>query len=123
MEVLPREAEHQCQGDHTERLLAIADAMDVLSGKWKIQLIGILMFKGKMRFGELHRNVRGIGAKMLSKELQNLEANQIITRTVVQTRPITVEYEITDYGRSLEEAVNSIVGWGLKHRKRIMDRQ
>lgn len=105
---------------HRERLLAIADAMDVLNGKWKIQLIGILLFKGKMRFGELIKHIEGIGAKMLSKELQNLEANQIITRTVLQTKPITVEYEITEYGKSLEETICSIVNWGSKHRKKIM---
>ncbi|HRI78771.1 MAG TPA: helix-turn-helix domain-containing protein [Cyclobacteriaceae bacterium] len=111
--------EHAC-GDHHERLLAITDAMDILHGKWKIQLIGILLFKGKMRFGELLRNVRGIGAKMLSKELQNLEANKIITRRVLQTKPITVEYEITRYGKSLEPTITSIVDWGMNHRKKIM---
>src|ERR1041385_7784556 len=111
--------EHQC-GDHQQRLLAINDAMDVLSGKWKIQLLGLLLFKGKMRFMELLRHLDGIGAKMLSKELQNLEANQIITRTVMHTKPVTVEYEVTDYGRSLEEVILSIVDWGMNHRKKIM---
>jgi DNA-binding HxlR family transcriptional regulator len=113
--------EHQCSGvDHQQRLLAINDAMDVISGKWKIQLMGLLLFKGKMRFMELLRHLDGIGAKMLSKELQNLEANQIITRTVMHTKPITVEYEVTEYGRSLEEVIFSIVDWGMNHRKRIM---
>lgn len=111
--------DHQC-GDHHDKMLAIADAMDVLNGKWKIQLIGLLLFKGKMRFGELLRNINGIGAKMLSKELQNLEANQIITRTVLQTKPITVEYEITEYGKTLEETICNIVDWGTKHRRKIM---
>jgi DNA-binding HxlR family transcriptional regulator len=111
--------EHEC-GDHTERLLAINDAMDVLSGKWKIQLMGLLLFKGKLRFMELLRHLDGIGAKMLSKELQNLEANQIITRTVLQTKPVTVEYEVTPYGRSLEKVILSIVDWGMNHRKKIM---
>ena len=111
--------ENNC-GDHHERLLAITDAMDILQGRWKIQLIGLLLFKGKMRFGELHKHVRGIGAKMLSKELQNLEANKIVTRTVLQTKPITVEYEITRYGKSLEKTITSIVDFGKNHRKQIM---
>lgn len=115
----PPTKEHPC-GDHHERLLAINDAMDVLSGKWKIQLMGLLLFKGKMRFMELLRHLDGIGAKMLSKELQNLEANQIITRTVLQTKPVTVEYEVTPYGRSLEAVILSIVDWGMNHRKKIM---
>jgi len=117
-EPLPKE--HDC-GDNRERLLAINDAMDVLSGKWKIQLIGLLIFQGKMRFMELLRHLEGIGAKMLSKELQNLEANQIITRTVLQTKPVTVEYEITPYGKSLQEVIISICNWGINHRKKIMN--
>jgi DNA-binding HxlR family transcriptional regulator len=111
--------QHTCDNYH-DKLLAIADAMDVLNGKWKIQVIGCLLFKGKMRFGELLRSVDGIGAKMLSKELQTLEANQIITRTVLQTKPITVEYEITEYGKTLEETISTIVMWGTNHRKQIM---
>jgi DNA-binding HxlR family transcriptional regulator len=117
----PSTPEHACDsGDHTQRLLGMRDAMDILSGKWKIQIIAVLLFKGKMRFMDLLRVVDGIGAKMLSKELQDLETNQLITRTVRNTKPITVEYEITRYGRTLEKIVTEIVGWGIDHRKKIM---
>jgi DNA-binding HxlR family transcriptional regulator len=113
--------EHECDsGDYTQRLMGMRDAMDILSGKWKIQIIAVLLFKGKMRFMDLLRVVDGIGAKMLSKELQDLETNQLITRTVRNTKPITVEYEITHYGRTLEKIVTEIVGWGIDHRKKIM---
>jgi len=117
----PTDIEHHCnEGDHTQRLLGMRDAMDILSGKWKIQIIAVLLFKGKMRFMDLLRVVDGIGAKMLSKELQDLEANQLITRTVCDTKPITVEYEITPYGYTLQNIVTEIVGWGIEHRKKIM---
>lgn len=106
--------------DHHHRILAIQDAMAVLSGKWKILILGCLSFKGKQRFTELLRGVGGIRAKMLSKELQELEANQLITRTVKQTKPLTVEYEITDYGHTLERLIIEIVNWGTAHRERIM---
>jgi len=113
--------EHACDsGDHAQRLMGMRDAMDILSGKWKIQIIAVLLFKGKMRFMDLLRVVDGIGAKMLSKELQDLEMNQLITRTVRNTKPITVEYEITPYGQTLEKIVTEIVGWGTEHRKTIM---
>lgn len=116
-----RTSEDGCTHDaHQQRVLAIRDAMDVLSGKWKILLIGVLLFKGKMRFMELLRHLDGIGAKMLSKELQDLEANQLVTRTVLQTKPITVEYEVTPYGRTLEQVVLEILSWGVSHRERIM---
>jgi DNA-binding HxlR family transcriptional regulator len=96
------------------------DAMDVLRGKWKIQIIGTLLFGGRMRFMDLMREVNGIAAKMLSKELQDLETHQLITRTVMETKPITVEYEITPYGRSLEKVIVEIVHWGYEHRKEMM---
>jgi DNA-binding HxlR family transcriptional regulator len=109
-----------CKGELREKLLGMRDAMEVLSGKWKIQLIGTLLFGGKMRFMDLLREVEGIGAKMLSKELQDLEMNQLVKRTVKETKPITVEYEITEYGKSLEPMVSGIVEWGSEHRRRIM---
>lgn len=111
--------EAHCE-DHTHRILAMRDAMDVLGGKWRLPIVGILNFKGKMRFTDILRGVNGIGAKMLSKELQDLEANQLLTRTVKQTKPITVEYEITQYGRTLITLINEIVNWGLAHREKIM---
>lgn len=109
-----------CEGNHRERLLGMRDAIEVLSGKWKLQLIGTLLFGGKMRFMDLLREVEGIAAKMLSKALQDLEAHQLITRTVKETKPITVEYEITPYGRSLEHLIIEISRWGLQHRRKIM---
>ena len=69
-----------------------------------------------MRFMDLLRQVDGIAAKMLSKELQDLEAHQLITRTVLQTKPITVEYQITPYGMSLRPLIIEITDWGMNHR-------
>lgn len=111
--------ENHCE-DHSHRILAMRDAMDVLGGKWRLPIVGILNFKGKMRFTDILRSVQGIGAKMLSKELQDLEANQLLTRTVKQTKPITVEYEITEYGKTLLTLINEIVNWGMIHREKIM---
>lgn len=106
--------------DKVQLRLAVRDTMELLSGKWKIQIIGVLMFNGKLRFMDLLRVVNGIAAKMLSKELQDLEANQLITRKVLNTKPITVEYEITPYGKTLEPLIEEIVNWGKEHRKMIM---
>lgn len=106
--------------DHHHRILAMQDAMAVLSGKWKILVLGSLSFKGKQRFTELLRSVGRIRAKMLSKELQELEVNQLITRTVKHTKPLTVEYEITPYGKTLDRIISEIVEWGVAHRERIM---
>jgi len=99
--------------------MAIKDSMELLSGKWKIQILGVLMYKGTIRFMDLLREVDGIGAKMLSKELQELEINELVSRTVFNTKPITVEYEITEYGKSMEPMIKEIIHWGIEHRKRV----
>jgi DNA-binding HxlR family transcriptional regulator len=116
----PEAAQNLCGGDHNQRMLGIRDAMDVLGGKWRIPIVGALSFGGKMRFTDLLRAIPGIGAKMLSKELQDLEANQLLTRTVKQTKPITVEYEMTSYGLTLNNVICELVNWGVTHREKIM---
>jgi len=45
---------------------------------------------------------------MLSKELRDLEINQLVTRTVYDTKPVTVEYEMTPYGRSLDRVLEEL---------------
>lgn len=99
-------------------LNAVQDTLDILKGKWKITIISCLSF-GKRRFLELQREIGGIGAKMLSKELQDLEMNGLISRTVCDTKPITVEYELSDYGRTLQGIIDEMVDWGKKHREKI----
>jgi DNA-binding HxlR family transcriptional regulator len=56
---------------------------------------------------------------MLSKELKELEINELVKRTVLDTKPVTVEYELTSYGGSLERVITELVSWGVKHRRRI----
>lgn len=99
-------------------LRAVNDTLDMLQGKWKISIISSLHF-GKRRFMELQREVNGIGAKMLSKELRDLEMNELVKRTVYDTKPVTVEYELTPYGKTLENIIGEMVKWGIEHRKRI----
>src|SRR6476646_2203808 len=102
----------------TKFLMAIRDTMDVLNGKWKIAIIGSLTF-GEKRFMELQRDVNGITAKMLSKELKDLEINKLVKRTVFDTKPVTVEYRLTEHGKSLEKIIEELVRWGILHRETI----
>ncbi len=102
-----------------QTLMAIKDTMELLSGKWKIQIVGSLMMNGTMRFMDLLRDVDGIAAKMLSKELQDLEVNELVSRTVKDTKPVTVEYTLTEHGRSLENLINEVAKWGILHRNRL----
>lgn len=99
--------------------MAVRDTMDILAGKWKIRIIASLSL-GKKRFMELIASIDGIAAKMLSKELQELELNGLITRSVLNTKPITVEYELTDYGRTLKPVIDEMASWGVRHREKVI---
>lgn len=101
------------------RITAIKDAMELLSGKWKFHILGTLMEGGKMRFMDLLREVDGIGAKMLSKELQDMEMNHLIRRTVLDTKPVSVEYDVTEYGKTLEPIIDEIAKWGITYRNTL----
>ena len=102
-----------------EQMQAVQDTMDVLGGKWKIKILTILYF-GETHFMELQRRVAGIGSKMLSQELRDLETNGLVKRTVLETRPITVEYELTAYGATLKDIIEDMETWGRAHRKKII---
>lgn len=100
-------------------LMSFRDAMETIGGKWKSPILLSLGFKGTMRFGELQRLHNGIPAKTLSKELKDLEQNGLVKRTVLDTMPVTVTYEITPYGRSLEKLLLDLRAWGMDHREYI----
>lgn len=102
-----------------ENLLAVQDTMDILKGRWKIQIIAALCYN-KMRFSDLQKEIDGISAKMLSSELKDLEVNQLVTRTVLNTQPISVEYELTEYGYTLKKIIEQLAEWGISHRKKII---
>ncbi len=98
------------------RIQAIKEAMEILSGKWKFHILGTLLQGDKLRFMDLLREVEGIAPKMLAKELQDMEVNQLISRHVCNTKPITVEYEITAYGKTLKPIIDEIANWGIAYR-------
>ena len=99
--------------------LAIQDTLDVVGGKWKLVLISILR-NGKKRFRELSREA-GITPRILSKELQELEMNGLVSRTVCDTKPVTVEYALTPYSETLSEVVIAMHKWGVQHREKIVN--
>ncbi|UTA66889.1 MULTISPECIES: helix-turn-helix domain-containing protein [Emticicia] len=101
-------------------MMAVYDAMDALNGKWKISIIAVLCYHDKRRFSDILRDVSGISNKMLSKELKEMEINNLVKRTVLDTQPITVEYELTEHGRKLKSVIGSLAEWGKEHRKEII---
>lgn len=104
-----------------EFIRPVRDVLDIINGKWKLPILIALSF-GTKRFKELERDVEGITPKMLSKELRDLEMNQLIERKVYDTMPVTVEYSLTEYGKSLDAVIAAMREWGKQHRKKLFMR-
>lgn len=107
----------------TSNLLAMRDTLDILGGKWKLLILHYLMTRDQQlnTFKKMQREIIGISAKMLTKELKDMEAHQLIKRQPLDTRPISVQYTITDYGRSTQELIEKLVEWGSSHRIKLLN--
>ena len=105
---------------HKKEIMAIHDTMDVLSGKWKISIISTMCYYNQRRFSDILMDLNGISNKQLSKELKELEMNKLIKRTVLDTQPISVQYNLTEYGCSLKNLIYDLADWGAKHRQVII---
>jgi len=125
METIDRKQKHDIktvyEGECSEWITPVRDALETLYGRWKLPIILSLSF-GDKRFKQMVNEIPGITDKSLSKELKDLEANQLIKRTVFDTFPPRVEYSITEHGKSLEKVVNELRNWGNEHRKKIIGR-
>lgn len=109
--------EHKSQ-DCQYKLMAVRDTLEVIRGKWRIPILISLTY-GNKRFGEIHRDIADISPKMLSQELKVLEINKIITRTLYDSMPVTVEYALTPLGHSLNKLLNELLDWGIHFRKEM----
>lgn len=106
---------HECK----KAIMGVQDAMYVLGGKWKIFVIAALLY-GPKRYSDLLRDLKGISGKALSRELKEMELNQLIKRTVLSTQPIAVSYELTEYGKSTQSIIGVLSEWGEAHRELII---
>jgi DNA-binding HxlR family transcriptional regulator len=102
-----------------ESRMAMRDAVDLLGGKWKFSILMELATSSPLRFKDLQEAVSGISPKVLSNELYQLEQNLLVTRTVNDTRPITVSYTLTRYAKILQPVLLSLIAFGSKHGKKI----
>jgi len=117
MKVIKNEAlpgKETCAG----QLKNVIDALYVLNGKWKLALIVSLVQSSK-RFNEIQNEVTGISAKVLAKELKDLELNDFIKRNVYPTTPVTIIYEATEYSRTLKSVIAALGAWGEQHREKV----
>lgn len=86
--------------------------LELIGGRWKTLILFNLQNK-PLRFSELKRTLPGVTEKMLTQQLRELEADNLLTRTVYPEVPPRVEYALTDLGKSLHPVLTNIARWGL----------
>jgi len=99
-------------------VLAINDALNVISGKWKLPIIASLLY-GNHRYKDIKGNIDKITPRMLSKELKELELNGVVKRTVYDDTPVRIEYHLTESGKNILSVLDVMIEWGLMHRNAV----
>lgn len=88
-------------------------AMSMIEGKWKTVILCRMAIEGKpLRFKEL-MEVEGISARILTKQLKEMEADMLIVRTVYREVPPRTEYSLTARGESLLPILKQLAEWGM----------
>jgi DNA-binding HxlR family transcriptional regulator len=85
-------------------------AVELIGGRWTGAVIRLLL-TDRMRFAELRGAIPDISDRMLSERLRELESEGIVARIVVPETPVRVEYELTEKGRALEQALCAVGRW------------
>jgi len=101
--------------------------LDRISNKWVTLILTALGsgpdYTGEpeaMRYSELARTLAGVSPKMLTQTLRSLEADGLVSRTVTPTVPVTVSYELTEIGLSLQQTIRGLKLWAEVHMDEIL---
>ena len=90
------------------------ELLDQTLDKWSLQVLDALCAR-PLRFNELRRAIPVVTQKSLTATLRRLERNGMVERVVVSTRPVAVEYRISELGRTLQVLVDALLGWSAAH--------
>ncbi|RLQ89476.1 transcriptional regulator [Notoacmeibacter ruber] len=100
----------------------VREVLTRIGDKWSLYVIFTLQPK-PMRFNELKRQVEGISQRMLTVTLRSLERDGLVSRTVFDTTPPSVEYRLTTFGQSLAQPISALGNWAAENRSRLRDAQ
>ncbi|MGR3590943.1 MAG: winged helix-turn-helix transcriptional regulator [Limimaricola soesokkakensis] len=89
---------------------AIERGMRIIGGKWTGSILWHLK-DGPVRFNDLARMIGGASKKMITERLRHLEAQGLISREVLETSPVSVQYEVTDLGRTALDCLDALRAW------------
>lgn len=91
-------------------------ALQQIGGKWKLVIIWHLLERPQ-RFNELKRTIGSISTKVLSDQLNQLIAIDLVSRTIIPNKPPQVEYRVTKKGDKLRDLIELVYAWGVEHVK------
>lgn len=101
---------------------SVEATLDVIGGKWKAVILYKLL-RGPHRFSDIKRQLPAITQRMLTLQLRELEEDGIVHREIYKQIPPKVEYSLTDFGRTLEPILLSMLAWGDQYTNRIIERK
>lgn len=90
--------------------------LSLISGKYKPIILYCLMEYQPVRFNEMQRYLKNVADRTLSRNLKELENDDLIIRTVYPQIPPKVEYTLTERGKSLVKVLDQLCDWGLENR-------
>lgn len=99
----------------------VATTLKLIGSKWKIQVIQRLLER-PWRFNELWRSIDGVSQKVLTEALRQLEADEVITRTVYPEVPVRVEYALSELGESMRPIIAALAEWGSGYQQLVLER-
>jgi DNA-binding HxlR family transcriptional regulator len=92
--------------------------LKLFGGKWKIKILTELA-EGSKRFTELKVNINGITARMLIRELRNLETDTLVKRKTNKKNDKIKDYVLTEFGKSSSNIIEAINNWGNDKKRKI----
>jgi DNA-binding HxlR family transcriptional regulator len=90
---------------------SVAAVIELNSRKWSRAIIERLLVNGDLRYSELNDEIDGISDKVLSESLEGLQRYGLVERTVIDDRPVKVEYSLTPAGAAMDDVIDAIADW------------
>lgn len=92
----------------------IERGMRIIGGKWTGSILWHLQDK-PVRFNDLARQIGGASKKVITQRLREMEVNKLIKRKVLNTKPVAVTYELTEFGKTALSFLDELKDWTVEH--------